>query len=546
MQSADCKVKSERLKRRFFSWLPHFALCSLHFALFTSSPIAAAAEPIKADILLKGGTIFDGTNSDSKVGDVAIKGDRIVGVGKFEVMSAEWEIDCTGLVICPGFIDLHNHSDSQIVSPKTRANVNFVMQGCTTIVTGNCGSGPVDCGEYLAKIDSAGAGTNVAHLLPQGSLRGKVLGSVQRKATADEVQQMRELADKAMRDGAFGMSTGLIYVPSSYADTAELIEIAKVVGKHGGIYASHIRGEGKDLLDSVAEAIKIGREGGCPIHVSHFKASGQDAWGLIRPAAQLIEESRKAGLKVTADQYPYIASSTSLDATILPTWSLAGGREKLLERLKNKEQTARIVKFVSERIEKSDDGERIRITSCEKHPKYVGRSIADIAKSEKSKPLDVALKITRDGGAGIVNFGMSEEDVRYAMTLPWVATASDGRAYLPSADKPHPRSYGTFPRKIGEYSVKENVLPLSAAIRSCTWLPADILGLTDRGRLAVDHFADVVVFDPKKIRDTATFDKPHQYATGLQYVFVNGEPAVKDGEATGSLAGRSLKRPDGK
>ncbi len=541
MQSDEYKVKNETTVRLVVRWFLTFALCALHFALFTVLN-AVAAEPIEADIFLKGGTLIDGTGSDGKVGDVALKGDRIVGVGKFEVKFAEWEIDCAGLVICPGFIDLHNHSDSQIVSPKTRANVNFIMQGCTTIVTGNCGSGPVDCGEYLAKINSAGAGTNVAHLLPQGSLRGKVLGSAQRKATADEIKQMRELADKAMRDGAFGMSTGLIYVPSSYADTVELIEIAKVVGKHGGIYASHIRGEGKDLLDSVGEAIKIGRDSGCPIHVSHFKASGQEAWGLIRPAAQLIEESRKTGLKVTADQYPYIASSTSLDATVLPTWSLAGGREKLLERLKDKDQSARIVKFVTERIEKSDNGERIRITSCAKHPKYVGRSIAEIAKSENSKPFDVALKIIRDGGAGIVNFGMSEEDVRYAMTLPWVATASDGRAYLPSADKPHPRSYGTFPRKIGEYSVKENVLSLAAAIRSCTSLPADILGLPDRGRLVVDHFADVVVFDPKRIRDTATFDKPHQYATGIQFVFVNGEPAVKDGEATGALAGRALKR----
>lgn len=516
----------------------YFAFFIFHFSFC----ISFSAEPIEADVLLKGGTVFDGTGSAGKIGDVAIKGDRIVGVGQFDLKSAEWEIDCTGLVICPGFIDLHNHSDSQIVSPRTRANVNFVMQGCTTIVTGNCGSGPVDCGEYLAKIDASGAGTNVAHLLPQGSLRGKVIGSLQRKASSDEIRQMRELADKAMQDGAFGMSTGLIYVPSSYADTAELIEIAKVVGKHNGIYASHIRGEGKDLLESVGEAIKIGREGNCPTHVSHFKASGQEAWGLIRAAAQLIEQARKSGLKVTADQYPYIASSTSLDATILPTWSLAGGREKLLERLKDKEQSARIVKFVTERLEKADDGERIRITSCAKHPKYVGRSIADIAKSEKSKSLDVALKITRDGGAGIVSFSMSEEDVRYAMTLPWVATASDGRAYLPSADKPHPRSYGTFPRKIGEYSVKENVLPLAAAIRSCTSLPADILGLPDRGRLAVDQYADVVVFDPQKFRDRATFDKPHQYAVGLEYSFINGEPAVKEGEATGTLAGRALRR----
>lgn len=543
MKIASCKLQIGRTDRPTLRWYLQFAICIFQFAICNA---VLAAEPIEADILLKSGTVFDGTGTEGKVGDVVIKGDRIVAIGKFEVKSAEWEIDCTGLVVCPGFIDLHNHSDSQIVSPRTRANVNFVMQGCTTIVTGNCGSGPVDCGEYLSKIDAAGAGTNVAHLLPQGALRGKIVGSAQRKATADEIKQMRELADKAMKDGAFGMSTGLIYVPSSYADTDELIEIAKVIGKHGGIYASHIRGEGKDLLESVAEAIKIGREGDCPIHISHFKASGQEAWGLIRPAAQLIEDARKAGLKVTADQYPYIASSTSLDATVLPTWALAGGREKLLERLKDKEQSARIIKFMSERLEQADDGERIRISACAKHPKYVGRSLADIAKSEKSKPLDVTLKIIRDGGAGIVSFGMSEEDVRYAMTLPWVATASDGRAYLPSADKPHPRSYGTFPRKIGEYSVKENVLPLAAAIRSCTSLPADILGLPDRGRLAVDHFADVVVFDPRKFHDRATFDKPHQYAVGLQYVFVNGEPAVKEGEATGALAGRALKRPNGK
>ena len=522
-----------------FIYLTLVALLSIAEAIYAADPV----KPIDADILLKGGIVFDGSGSPGKIGDVAIKDDKIVGVGSFPVKSAKQEIDCHGLIIAPGFIDLHNHSDSQIVAAKTRANVNFLMQGCTTIVTGNCGSGPIDVAEYLAKVNADGAGTNVAHLLPQGGLRSHVVGTTQRAAKPAEIAKMRDLADKAMRDGAWGMTTGLIYVPSSYADTAELIEIAKVVGKHGGIYASHIRGEGKDLLQSVQEAIKIGRETDCPIHVSHFKASGEEAWGLVRPASEMVEAARKEGLQVTADQYPYIASSTSLDATLLPTWSLAGGRDKLLERLKDKKQAARIREFVAKKLEHARDGAAIKLTSHAAKPAWVGRSLAEIADSEKSTPLDIAITIFRNGGAGIVNFGMSEEDVRFVMQQPWVATASDGRAYLPSSDKPHPRSYGTFPRKLGEYALKEKVLSLEAAIRSCTSLPAEILGLTDRGLLKPGLFADIVIFDPATLRDTATFDEPHQYATGMKFVFVNGEAAVRDGESTGALAGRGLKRP---
>ena len=522
-----------------------FSFSLVVLLLLSNSAIHAAdsSKFIDADILLKDGTVFDGTGSKGKIGDVAIKGDKIVGVGTFRVKSAKQEIDCKGLFVSPGFIDLHNHSDTQIVSPKMRANVNYLTQGCTTIVTGNCGSGPIDVAEYLAKINADGVGTNVAHLLAQGSLRANVVGSVQRAAKPAEIAKMRELADKAMRDGAWGMTTGLIYVPSSYADTDELTEIAKVIGKHGGIYASHIRGEGKDLLESIQEAIKIGREAKCPIHISHFKASGEEAWGLVRPASEMIVAARKEGLIVTADQYPYIASSTSLDATLLPTWSLAGGREKLLERLKDKKQSARIRVFVAKKLEHARDGAAIKLTTHSAKPAWVGRSLTEIAESENSTPLDITMTIFRNGVAGIVNFGMSEEDVRFVMQLPWVATASDGRAYLPSSDKPHPRSYGTFPRKIGEYAIHENVISVESAIRSCTALPAWIIGMTDRGSLKTGLFADIVVFDPKTFRDKATFDEPHQYATGVKHVFINGEAAVRDGEVTDRLAGRGLKRP---
>ncbi len=358
-------------------------------------------------------------------------------------------IDCTGLVLCPGFIDLHNHSDTQIVSPATRTNMNFVLQGCTTIVTGNCGSGPVDAGAFLAQVDSAGAGTNVAHLLPQGALRGDVIGLDARKATAEELEKMRALADKAMRDGVWGMSTGLIYVPSSYADTAEIAAVAQVVGQHGGVYASHIRGEGLELLKAIEEVLEIGRIGQLPTHVSHFKCSGKDAWGLAGRAIAMIEEARKGGVTITADQYPYVASSTSLDATVIPTYARAGGNKKLLERWDDPQLGPTLIAEIEDSLRKRDDGRLVRIARYAPRPDWIGKSLYAIAEMEGKTPLQVTRIITENGGAGIVNFSMNEEEVREIMKRPWVATASDGRADLPSVDKPHPRLYGTFPRKIG-------------------------------------------------------------------------------------------------
>ncbi|MCC7420030.1 MAG: D-aminoacylase [Planctomycetaceae bacterium] len=505
-----------------------------------ATAFAAGDEPVHATVLLKGGTLYDGTGGDPVVGDVAIAKGRIVAVGTFPLGSADLTLDCGGLVITPGFIDLHNHSDSQVVDPLTRGNVNFLMQGCTTVVTGNCGSGPVNAGEYHRKIDAAGAGTNVAHLLPQGSLRDAVMGTANRAPTPEELARMRELAEAAMRDGVWGMSTGLIYVPSSYADTGEITSIAKVVAAHGGIYASHIRGEGVNLLASVGEALKIGKDAGLPVHVSHFKASGRDAWGLIRQAVEQIEAARNQGQKVTADQYPYIASSTSLEATLIPTWARAGGQPELLKRLQNEETGKRIRGEMQRSLELADEGKRIVLARYAPKQAWVGKNLHEIAESEGVTPLDAALTITRSGGAAVVNFNMDEDDVRFAMRLPWVATASDGRAYIPNADRPHPRSYGTFSRKIGLYSIEEKTLPPAQAIRSASGLPADILGLPERGYLKAGFFADIAVFDPKSFRDEATFADPHRYSRGLRYVFVNGTPAVYQGQPTGALAGRAL------
>lgn len=506
------------------------------------SPASADERIPSCDVLLKHGTIHDGSGNPPIIGDVAIKGDRIVAIGRFTVGRTDTEIDCTGLVIAPGFIDLHNHSDDQVREPNTRANVNYLMQGCTTVVTGNCGSGPIHVKKYYDQIDAAGAGTNVAHLLPQGGLRQEVLATTNRAPTPEELDQMRKLTRLAMQEGAWGMSTGLIYVPSSYATTDEIVEIAKVVAEHKGIYASHIRGEGDTLLASVKEALDVGRHAGLAVQISHFKATGRPNWGLTRPAIEMIETARRAGHVVTADQYPYVASSTSLEAFLLPTWARAGGHKQLLARLKDEADGPRIRTYVTEQLDKLDGGEALKVARHAPHPEWAGKSLLEISRIQKQSVLELSLAMVRDGGAAMVGFSMDEEEVRRVMQLPWVATASDGRAYIPGADKPHPRSYGTFPRKIGYYALTENVITLEQAIRSSTGLPADILHLPERGYLRTNYFADIVVFDPGKYRDTADYTKPHRYAAGVRYLFVNGVPSISDGSATGALAGRALSK----
>jgi N-acyl-D-amino-acid deacylase len=515
-----------------------FQVCVLLW-LFVGSSSNAVAES-SCDILLKGGTVHVGDGSPGSVADVAIKGDRIVAIGSGLKFTATSTIECQGQVVCPGFIDLHTHSDKEIVADVTRANANYLMQGCTTIITGNCGSGHVDVEKFLAKVDKSGAGTHVGHLLPHGSLRSEVMGKDDREPTAKELEKMQALAEKAMLDGAFGMSTGLIYIPGTFAKTDELIAVARMVAKHRGIYASHIRGEGSGLIDSVHEAIKIGVEADLPTHISHFKASGTKAWGTLHLAAKIIDQARSEGKRVTADQYPYTASSTSLEATLLPDWARAGGRDDLKKRLEEPETAARIRKDVLKSLKVIN---RIQIASCDSHPKWIGKSLDDIAKAESMAIADVVLLIERSGGASIVNFSMDENDVQMAMRYPWVATASDGRARSESTNElPHPRSFGTFPRKIGHYAIQQQVVPLEAAIRSATSLPAEIIGLNDRGRLQVDKVADVVVFDPHLFRDKATYDQPFLETVGLRQVIVAGKLAVENGNPTGVLAGKALRK----
>jgi N-acyl-D-aspartate/D-glutamate deacylase len=517
-------------------------------ALLAASPLPCpAAEPKAPDTeyVFRNATLYDGSGQPGVKGDLHVKGDRIIAVGAVGKVNGAKEIDAAGLVVCPGFIDLHTHCDTgspALTAKAGRPNKNYVTQGVTTVVTGNCGSGPVDAAKFFADLEAGGVGTNVIHQAPHNSIRARVMGNENRAPTADELAKMEALVAKAMDDGAVGLATGLIYNPGTYARTEEIVALAKVAGQRGRMYASHIRNEGGGLLDAVEEAIRIGRESGCRVHISHIKASGKSAWGRSAQAVGVIEAARRKGQKVTADQYPYIASSTSLRATLVPSKYREGTQADFVKRLDDPKTGPQMRKDIGAALEGRDGGKRIQIANYSKNRAWNGKRIADIAEAEGKEPLDIVLEIERNGGAGVVNFGMSEEDVRVYMKQPWVATASDGSTHLPGATVPHPRSYGTFPRKVGRYAVEDHAVSLEHAIRSATGLPADILELKDRGYLKPGYFADVVVFDPKTFRDTATFDKPHQYAAGVRWVLVNGHAEVADGRHSDTVLGGRVLR----
>jgi N-acyl-D-aspartate/D-glutamate deacylase len=498
------------------------------------------AEPINADVLLVDGTIIDGTGGEPFVGNVIIRDGRIDAVGDvISIGAVRQTVDCSGLVICPGFIDLHNHSDNTILTPESRPAMCYLTQGCTTLVTGNCGGGARQIGKFYDDVEAAGVGINIAHLIPHGAIREQVMGAVRRSHTDEELARMRELVAAGMEQGAWGMSSGLQYVPSAYADVDELVALSAVVSKHGGIYASHIRDEGDTLIESIEEVIEIARRADLPCHISHFKATKRPNWGKVRAAARIIEAARQKGLEITADQYPYTASSTSIMAMLLPDKEREGGDDATIKLLANEETRLRPV--IAAALEARGE---LMIASFESKPQWVGKLIREVASEEGREPVDIALELLRGGDARGVNFGMDEADVRYVMTLPWVATASDGSSKVDDGTRPHPRSFGTFPRKIGRYAIREKVIPLPAAIRSATGLPADILGMTDRGYVRPDLVADLVVFDPKQLEDRATYERPFETSIGVRWLFVNGKTAIADGEPQEIRAGRPLRHKE--
>ena len=504
-----------------------------------SSATPAPAANVDADLLLCGGAIHDGSGAEPVVGDVAVRDGRIVAVGKVTPGKIGRTIDCEGLIVAPGLIDLHTHTDGTLDQPGVRPSLNYLIQGCTTMCTGNCG-GSKDVVKFLEDVDTNGAGTNIMHLVGHGTVRRAVLGSARRVPTAEELERMKKLVDEAMRNGAWGMSTGLIYAPSSYAETDELVALAKVVASHGGLYVSHIRDEGDHVLAAVEEAIDIGRRSGAPVHISHFKSMQIPNWGRIREAAAMIEKARAEGLAITADQYPYTANSFSLANATLPDSRVRWSRADLAKRMESEpEFAAEVRRVIADELART---EKIEIAASKKFPDYVGKSLKEIATDEKIDRVDLVLKILVQESPQIVSHSMSEEDVRWAMTLPWVATASDGAARTQNPNEHHhPRNFGTFARKIGRYAIEDKAFSLAHAIRSASGLPADIFGIAERGYVRPGYHADIVVFDPTTYRDQATFDRPQEYATGVHYVFIGGQAAVDDGKPSSKLFGRALR-----
>lgn len=499
--------------------------------------------PAEVDVLIRGGMVYDGTGAAGRVRDVGVTDDRVVFLGDASEagVRAARTIDASGLVVSPGFIDPHAHAQGDLTSSERgrRENLNYLMQGVTTVVVGNDGHGTFEVAETAGAMESMGIGTNAAQLVGFGAVRQEVMGMRDAVPTAAELRRMTELVDGAMRDGAVGLATGLFYSPQSFSTTGEVVELARVAASYGGVYDSHMRDESSytvGLVGAVEEVIEIAEAADIRANISHIKALGVDVWGQSADVLERIRAARARGVIVTADQYPYEASGSSLNASLLPRWAQAGGRDSLMARFDDPETRARLVADMRENMRRRNGPEAMLITGG-RDPSIRGLTLAQVAEARGLDPIEAAIEIIRDGGAGIGSFNMNEDDIRTFMQAEFVMTGSDG-------SDGHPRKYGTYPRKLRRYVLDEGVISMSRMIHASTGQPADVFGLADRGRLVLGGFADIAVFDPETIRDEATFLEPTELATGMRWVFVNGRIAVEQGQPTGRLEGRVLRRGD--
>jgi dihydroorotase/N-acyl-D-amino-acid deacylase len=509
---------------------------------------ALCAQGNRFDILISGAKIVDGSGSPWFHGDIAIRGDSIAAVGLIPNAEAIIRIDGRGMMVAPGFIDIHSHGRRGINSVPTAEN--YLREGVTTIIEGPDGSSPLPIAPFLEGIRKLGVSINFGTFAGQGSIRQQVIGLANRKATPEEIARMREIAAQAMRDGAFGLSTGLFYVPGNFTPTEEVIELAKVVGRMGGIHISHMREEAGHVLDSVRETIRIGEEGGLPTQVTHHKIIGQPNWGKSAETLKLVEEARMRGVDVTIDQYPYTASSTGI-ASLLPQWALEGGQKATSERLSAPDQRARIKAVVVQNIKfdrGAGDPKNVVIVNCAFDPSLAGKSLTGITRGRGAEPTienaaETAMDLVSKGGCSAVYHAIDEPDVVRIMRSPYTMVASDGDILVFGLAAPHPRSYGTFARVLGVYVREQHVLSWEEAVRKMSGYPAQRLKIWDRGLLRPGMKADVIVFDPGKVGDRATYEQPHQYSVGVNEVIINGKLALHDGKVTAERPGRVLFGP---
>jgi dihydroorotase/N-acyl-D-amino-acid deacylase len=504
------------------------------------------------DVLLVGGTVYDGQDRDAVIADVGIGGDRIVAIGDLGEYPADLRLDVGGLIVAPGFIDIHSHA---LRANESRSGIflwpdaeNLIRQGVTSVIGGPDGSSPLPVDDSFARLEASPAAVNFGTFVGQGSIRSLVVGLDDRPATEDELQLMRDEIEKAMLSGAFGLSSGLLYAPGSFAPAEEVIELAKVAAKYNGIYISHMRNEALGLLDSVRETIRIGEEGGLPAQLTHHKAMGAPMWGRSDESLALVDAANARGVDVSIDQYPYPASSTGLRA-VFPNWSLDGGNKRLNARLDDPEQRARVKEgivfsMVNERG--GNDPAKVSLANCSWNPSLNGLNLAEVLRQREvavtiENAAELVMDLQRAGGCSCVYHAMSDEDVDRIMQHPKTMIASDGGIMAPGDGRPHPRNYGTNARVLGRYVRERGVLSMQSAIHKMTRMPADRINLSDRGRLEVGAMADVVVLNEDEVIDKASFEDPHQYAEGVHHVFVNGEAVLLDKTMTGARPGRVLR-----
>jgi N-acyl-D-amino-acid deacylase len=521
-------------------------------ALVLCAPAHAAAQDSMSarpfTYLVTGGTIVDGTGAAAYRGDVAIAGDRIARVSRERIdpRLALHVIDATGLIVAPGFIDSHAHVENLGAHPLAE---NFIRQGVTTVWYATDGAMPWPLAPAMLQLEEIGHAPNIAFFAGHNTIRRQVMGSANRAPTPAELERMKAMVAQSMNEGAIGFSTGLRYVPGIYSDTEEVIALARVAAQHGGFYSSHIRDEAGGSIESVREVIRIAEEAGLPGQVSHHKLMGQPQWGQSVQTLALIDAARERGVDVTIDQYPYDATSTQT-TVLFPAWSLSGGNDSLRIRLADPAQRARIESEMRETIIAERGGgdlARIRIARYAPNPAWNGRTFADIARERGRTPdidfaIELAVEIQTNGGAGGVWHVVDEEDVRRIMVHPWTMISSDGGIGVPGVGHPHPRGYGAFARVLGRYVREEQLLTLEDAIRKMTSLPAWRMNDATRGRIAEGLVADLAIFDAGEIIDLATYEDPHQYAVGMAWVLVNGEPVLQSGALTGARPGRVLRR----
>ena len=537
---------STTLRRAFATTLATLALTSLTACAGGrgGAQVAQPGEPY--DLLILDGRVLDGSGNPWIRADIGIRDERIAAIGRLTGATAARTIDAADRYVAPGFIDAHSHAASGLARPELSQGQPLLAQGVTTIVANPDGGGPLDLAGQRATLEGQGIGVNVALLIGHNTVRTAVLGADERAPTDGELEEMQALVRQGMEDGAFGLSSGLFYAPGSYAATEEVIALARIAGEYGGLYTSHIRDEGNysagGLLAAVDEVIRIAEEGGLTGVVTHMKALGPDSWGLSVAATTHIDAARRRGIAVFADQYPYEASSTSLSAALVPRWAHEGGDEALVARIEDPDVRARMLAEVTENLARRGGPASIVVARYEPDPSLEGQTLEDIAEARGAKPEDAALELIAAGSVSIVSFNMSEDDIEHIMRQPYTMTSSDGGLVAMGEGRPHPRNNGAFARKIARYVNERGTIGLEFAVRATTSLPASVFGMTDRGVIREGAWADILVFDPAAVRDTATYTDPHRLAEGMSFVIVNGTLVVDEGRFTDARPGRVLTR----